>query len=234
MKRYFAWLIALAALAGLLWCFPLFHVVPLKQAQAAREEAAFNGAEFVNTFWNERLIKSLDRAADAKQVVTAIAANPQQAREQYGRTVGWVQCVHGFVEERFYLPPVISARVHGVHLGGDLFAQLAAGLAPDDVNGCAARDLIEPSANDCVRPEPGGVAGELGEGRLGDFLGQLRRVNLPERGGKDEAEVAANDFCEGVLGVMVRVADEQFQIGVAHAASISPPATQNGQRKLLG
>jgi hypothetical protein len=51
---------------------------------------------------------------------------------------------------------------------------------------------------------------------LGDFFGQLRGADLTERGGIDEINVAADDFGEGILGVLPGVAGEQFQIGVAH------------------
>ena len=60
------------------------------------------------------------------------------------------------------------------------------------------------------------LAGEVGEGGLGDFLGQLRRADLTDGGGIDEAEVAADEFGESVLGVLPGVAGEQLQVGVGH------------------
>lgn len=42
-----------------------------------------------------------------------------------------------------------------------------------------------------------------------------------QRAGINEVEVAADDFGEGVLSAVARVAGEQFQIGVAHVTSIS-------------
>ena len=87
----------LAALACLFWRFPLFHVVPLNQTLAAREQAAFNAAEFVKHFWAERLMKSLDRAADATEVVSLLAENPQAARQQFGRKVGLSEACYYFL-----------------------------------------------------------------------------------------------------------------------------------------
>ena len=139
-----------------------------------------------------------------------------EVAEQDGGAVGLVERGHGFVEQRFDVRPVGGGGVHGIHLGGDLFAQLAAGFAADDINGGAAGDLIEPRGEDGVGREAVRVAGEVGEGGLGDFLGELRRADLPERGGMDEVEVAADEFGEGVLGVLAGVAREQLQVGVAH------------------
>ena len=109
-----------------------------------------------------------------------------EVAEQDGGAVGVVERVHGFVEERFDVRPVGGGGVHGIHLGGDLFAQLAAGFAADDINGRAAGDLIKPRGEDGVGLQPGGVAGEVGEDGLGDFLGELRGADLAERGGIDE------------------------------------------------
>ena len=67
-----------------------------------------------------------------------------------------------------------------------------------------------------TRSEALGVAGEVDEGGLGDFLGKLRRANLTKRGGMDEINVATDEFGEGVLGVVAIVAREQLQIVFAH------------------
>ena len=74
-------------LAATLW-FPLVHFVPLKQTQAHETQSAFNPTNFATAFWNEKLLKSLDRAADAGQVLAALAADPQPARAKFGRKLG--------------------------------------------------------------------------------------------------------------------------------------------------
>ena len=90
----------------------------------------------------------------------------------------------------------------------------------DDIHGGATGDFIEPRADDGVVRETRGVEGEIEEGGLGDFFGELRRANLPERGGMDEIDVTADEFGEGVFGVVVGVAREELQVagvgGVTH------------------
>ncbi len=139
-----------------------------------------------------------------------------EVAEQDGGAVGLVERVHGFVEQGFDVRPIGGGGVHGIHLGGDLFAQLAAGLAADDVNGGAAGDLIKPRGEDGIGRKAAGVAGEVGEDGLGDFLGELRGADLAERGGMDEIEVAADDLGEGVFGAVAGIAREQLEVGIAH------------------
>jgi predicted lipoprotein len=88
MKRAVLAVVALALLAGVFRFVPLFHLVPLKQEQGRQAAAEFNATNFATAFWNDKLLKSLDRAADAGQVLAALAADPQKARTQFGRTLG--------------------------------------------------------------------------------------------------------------------------------------------------
>jgi predicted lipoprotein len=81
-------LVALVAVAGFCWIFPPFHIRSLARVQAAKASTQFNAADFVDKFWNERLLKSLDQAADAGKVLAAIAAGSQKAHEQFGHSVG--------------------------------------------------------------------------------------------------------------------------------------------------
>jgi len=78
----------LLAGAGLLWKFPLFHVVPLEKTATQQQGAAFNAKAFAEGFWRTRLIPRLANAHDAATVLAALGANPQQARSQFGRAVG--------------------------------------------------------------------------------------------------------------------------------------------------
>jgi len=70
--------------------------------------------------------------------------------EQDGCAIRVVERVHGFVEQGFDARPVVGGGVHGIHLGGDLFAQLAARLTAHDIDGGAARDLIQPRGQNGV------------------------------------------------------------------------------------
>lgn len=96
MNRVIAWLVGIIAIGLVCWVFPLFHVVPLREAEAEKRQAAFNAAEFAKAFWDERLMKSLDKAADASIVVSEIS-NPKKAREQFGRSVGLSEAYYFFL-----------------------------------------------------------------------------------------------------------------------------------------
>jgi len=88
MKRAVLAVLVLGLLAGGFRFVPLFHFVPLKQEQGRQAAAEFNPTNFAAAFWNDRLLKSLDRAADAETVLAALSADPQKARTQFGRTLG--------------------------------------------------------------------------------------------------------------------------------------------------
>ena len=103
--------------------------------------------------------------------------------KQDGGAIGLVERIHGFVQKRFNVRPISVIGVGGVHFRGDLFPQLPAGFAADNVDGAPAGDLIEPRGQDRIWREPMRVAGQVGEGGLGDFLSQLRRAHLAQRNG---------------------------------------------------
>ena len=88
MNKFVTRFIAVLVVAGFCWIFPLFHLRSLTQVRAARAGQHFNATDFADRFWNEQLLPSLDRAAEARKVLAAIAGNPQKAQEQFGRSVG--------------------------------------------------------------------------------------------------------------------------------------------------
>ncbi len=100
---------------------------------------------------------------------------------------------------------------------GDLFTQLAAGFLAHDINGGPPRHRIQPGGENGVGLELSGLPREVGKGGLGDFLGQLRRADLPERGGIDEVHMALHERGEGGLRVVVGELPEQFVVGIAHS-----------------
>jgi predicted lipoprotein len=130
MNRLIVWLALVLALGAVLWFFPLFHIVQLPKAQEAKQQTAFNAAEFAKTFWHERLMKSLDQAADASTVIAAMAENPQKAREKFGRTVGISSSCFYFLRGS---GRVVSVKAKGVGLslketGDDVEFLLPTGL----------------------------------------------------------------------------------------------------------
>ena len=190
--------------------------------------------------FGEELAQAFDGAADAfpggvfvraERLADFAQGFVLEIAEQDGGAVGVLERLHGFVEEGFDVRPVGGGGVHGVQFAGDLFAQLAAGFAADDINGGAAGDLVEPRGEDGVGREAVRLAGEVGEGGLGDLLGQLRRADLAQRGGEDEVEVAADDLGEGLLGMLPGIAFKQLQVTVAHLHEYIAAVAVTGQKK---
>ena len=149
----------------------------------AETRAASPLAPTVTLRLEKKFAQALDGAADAflSRVFARaqrLADFPQgfvlEVAEQNRRAVGVLKRVHGFIEQRLDVRPVGGGVIHVTHLEGDLFAGLPPGLAADDINGRMACDLVKPGAQDGVRGQFGGVASEVGEDRLADFLGQLR------------------------------------------------------------
>jgi predicted lipoprotein len=88
MKRIIVVISLLGAAGVLLWFFPLFHVVSLEEAEAEKRQAAFDPAEYAKKFWDGQLVPSLDQATDAAAMLAAFRESPDQARNQFGRSVG--------------------------------------------------------------------------------------------------------------------------------------------------
>ncbi len=105
------WTIALLGAAGLFWMMPLFHVVPLKQAEAARAQGIFNAADYAARFWSERLTPALSKATDAQTVLDALAKDSKSAATNYGRTVGVGDMVYFFMRGT---GTVVSVEAKGV------------------------------------------------------------------------------------------------------------------------
>lgn len=97
-------------------------------------------------------------------------------------------------------------------------------------------DLKEPGSNNRIRLEPGGVLSEIAEDGLGDFLGELGRTDLPERGGENESNMPADEFSKGVLCAVASIAGEQLPVAVglrvAHFQKYIAAGQGNPTRKL--
>ncbi len=88
MNRAFQWLIAIVALAGVCWLFPLFHVVTLKTARAEKMAATFNATQFVETFWTNQLLTPLHKTVKAEVLLPAIQSDAAAAKKKFSRSVG--------------------------------------------------------------------------------------------------------------------------------------------------
>jgi predicted lipoprotein len=91
--------IAVLLAAGVLsWFFPLFRVVSRSSVQAAQAEGKFNAAAFVDELWTNKLPPTFADAHDVAAVVAALRENPQQAKTEFGRTVGLGRSTLFFVQ----------------------------------------------------------------------------------------------------------------------------------------
>ena len=80
-------LLVAAVAAVVLYCFPLFHVVPLEEAQQRRSAKAFHAEEYAREFLEEHLPEKYNKAVDAATLMAAVRKDPDVARSQYGTTL---------------------------------------------------------------------------------------------------------------------------------------------------
>jgi predicted lipoprotein len=87
MNRAAGIIISLILLGAICWFFPLFHIVPLKRAEAEKEAGKFDAVQFTQELWSGKLNASFDHAIDAKVLLDAIQASPSNAQKKYARTL---------------------------------------------------------------------------------------------------------------------------------------------------
>jgi predicted lipoprotein len=73
---------------GVMWQFPLFHIVSLDEHRVKQDQTYFNATEFAEKFWHTQLSPYLDQAAEASTVIAELRSRPQEAIERFGRSVG--------------------------------------------------------------------------------------------------------------------------------------------------
>lgn len=88
MKQNTVILGGVAVLGVLCLAFPPIHIRSLAKTRATQASTQFNAKDFAAQFWQARLLPAVEKAADAEQLVAAIAASKENARKQFGRTVG--------------------------------------------------------------------------------------------------------------------------------------------------
>jgi len=87
-SRRLVWVGLLVGACVLLYFLPPFHVVPLEAARSEAEAGVFDAAAFVETFWEDRLLKSADSAVDAGELLAAFEADPTDAVQRFGHRLG--------------------------------------------------------------------------------------------------------------------------------------------------
>ena len=71
-------------LAVILLRFPLFHIIPLKQAAAATAAAKFDPVTFAETFWTNQLLAAIPhKAVPADKLIQAIQSNAAAAKTNF-------------------------------------------------------------------------------------------------------------------------------------------------------
>jgi predicted lipoprotein len=95
--RVVRWLITAAAVTGVCWLFPLFHVVPLSTVKVQQAAAKFDAAQFAETFWTNQLQPAAEKAIDVKSLLTAIQSDPATAKKKFARSVGLSESYFYFV-----------------------------------------------------------------------------------------------------------------------------------------
>jgi predicted lipoprotein len=84
-------LVVVAALVGaclLCWWFPVFHIVPLAQAQQMVQDSKVDVPKVAEIFWNEKLLPATETAVDVKDLLAALAKDPIATRKQFGHALG--------------------------------------------------------------------------------------------------------------------------------------------------
>jgi predicted lipoprotein len=88
MNRLVVILCCTALIGGLLWLFPLFHIQRLDRLSSAKTTQSTSAREFAASFWEEKVIPTLEGAAEAEELIAALRDNPQAASKRLGRKVG--------------------------------------------------------------------------------------------------------------------------------------------------
>lgn len=60
----------------------------LDKAKERTERKAFDPAEYARDFWDNKLMKNLDRAVDTQTLLELLNTDIKRARDKYGRTLG--------------------------------------------------------------------------------------------------------------------------------------------------
>lgn len=80
-----AWTALAVGLGVFLWFVPLVRLRPL---DAANDPAGFDAVAFAARHWKEDLVPALASARPIEEVLAAVAANPAEACESFGRSIG--------------------------------------------------------------------------------------------------------------------------------------------------
>lgn len=162
----------LGTAAILLWCFPLFHVIPLDRARAESQQKTFDAEAFAETLWQEQLAPSLEQASDATDVLAAIRDNPQRARDEFGQSIGLSRSYTFFLQGT---GTITSVETSGVHIS---------------VSGAIDRDTLHADPEIVLRTGP--VFGNT----VRDAIGLVKASDFPNSQHFNKVSTALNQLVE--------------------------------------
>jgi len=136
----------ICAVGALFYWFPPIRIVPLDMAKQREKSRQFQPKAYARSFWNDRLMKSLDRAHDAATLLAAARSDPREAKAKYAQTFGMGRAYYYFVRGT---GRVVSADENSVALclGADdetVDVSIPVGTIPRNVI-CKGTGLIEMS-----------------------------------------------------------------------------------------
>ena len=83
------WVLAsLIVVSVLVWRFPLFHVVSLRQAQKQQQNTAFDAAATARAFWQDKILPASEHGIGLTELWKALATDPTAARKKFGHSPG--------------------------------------------------------------------------------------------------------------------------------------------------
>lgn len=132
------WLVPVLAGAGLLWFFPLFHVVPLavRASGGATAGATFNAVSAAVRAWDQDIMPAAARAEDLLPLAAELRRDPAAAQRR-AHQVGLGGSAYFFVRGR---GRVIARSEDEVRLAVNGAEEVSVSLAMGPVFGNAVRD----------------------------------------------------------------------------------------------
>jgi len=123
----------------LLYFLPLFHVVPLGQAdqQGNAKSDEFEPVSFVEKFWTEQLIPGSEQAVDTAKLIAQISQDHEAARDQHSRSLGLSDTYIYFLSGT---GRVVSVEKNAISLSIDDATQIQVVLETGLLFGNAVRD----------------------------------------------------------------------------------------------
>ena len=138
--------------------------------------------------------------------------------------VFFIQTGNGRVEQRGDLLPrfvfrLLQKRLHMCLL----FTFCAAILDLQGIGGGKTGRAMQPTGNDCVRPQRTRLARENDEHGLGHLFGQMRVAHLPHGRRIDQVDMAGHERCKRLFGLAGDIIPHECHVVVDHSPNTWTP-----------